>query len=275
MNNRSEFINSSKLQVQENILLSIFSKEDNIVIFDIGACEGESSIRYSNLFPNSAIYTFEPIPENFEFVNQNIALYKKDNIFPYKICLSDKIGETTFYISNGNPDNIESTDWNYGNKSSSLLAPEETTQVVEWLKFENKINITTTTLINFCNMHKIVDIDFIHMDVQGAELMVLDGASTFINNIKCIWLEVATIELYKNQPLKSDIEQYMEKHGFVKITDTVYEYDGDQFWIKKDFVEKEKLWIHITIIQIKSTIRKIYKKFRRKYFNKLLQKIKK
>jgi len=37
----------------------LFNANDALTIFEIGACEGEDSIRYSRILPNSTIYTFE------------------------------------------------------------------------------------------------------------------------------------------------------------------------------------------------------------------------
>lgn len=55
------------------------------------------------------------------------------------------------------------------------------------------------------------------MDVQAAELMVLEGAGDFINSIKLIWLEFSNIDLYKDQPLAIDIYEFMKKNKFVLI----------------------------------------------------------
>lgn len=264
MTERDKFINSPKLEIQEKLLTSIIAKNEKVIFFDIGACEGESSIRYSKLFPNATIYTFEPLPSNFELVKNNIANYKKEKIHPIQLCLSDTIGETTFHVSSGNPDNADESNWNYGNKSSSMLAPAKTKEVHSWLKFENEIKVNTTTLKQFCTENKITSIDFIHMDVQGAELMVLQGAQDFIQHINMIWLEVEAVELYKNQPLKNDIENFMISNGFIKLEDTVYTTAGDQFWARKEYILARKNRWYVIQRQIYTFIKLYYKKIRRK-----------
>ncbi|MFN8282089.1 MAG: FkbM family methyltransferase [Chitinophagales bacterium] len=268
MQTRDNYINSPELQTQEKLLKSIFSKEGQCVIFDIGACEGESSVRYARLFPNASIYTFEPLPSNFTLVEENIKKYKITNIHPIQLCLSDTVGETTFYVSSGKPENAIEEDWNYGNKSSSILPPsEKTTDVHSWLKFENEIKVSTSTLKQFCQENNINKIDFVHMDVQGAELMVLKGAQDFIQNINSIWLEVEAVELYQGQPLKNDIEHFMCSQGFVKIADTVYTTAGDQFWINQKFMIENDLRNKIFAQRFFSKIKFIYKKIRRKILN--------
>ncbi|TXH60181.1 MAG: FkbM family methyltransferase [Bacteroidia bacterium] len=270
MNNRDKFINSPVLQVQEKILKQLFNADDKLVLFDIGACEGESSIRYAKLFPDSIVYTFEPLTTNFELVKKNIEAFRRHNVRPFQLCLSDKEGELTFYVSEGAPEGANTEDWDYGNKSSSLLPPEKTVELINWLQFKNEIKVKATTLKAFCSSVQLKHIDFIHMDVQGAELLVLEGAGDFIKNINAMWLEVAKVELYKGQALKHDVEQFMEQHGFVKIADTVYTYDGDQFWVNKNFIKDRNLWWVIQAIRLQSFFRKIYKTFRRRFLNKYL-----
>lgn len=268
MNTRQHYIASSELQTQEKILNSIFSKMDSIIIFDIGACEGESSVRYSRLFPNATIYTFEPLPNNFTLVQNNIQQYQTKNIHPIQLCLSDKNGETEFYVSSGKPENTSDEDWNYGNKSSSILPPtSKNKELHSWIKFEDSITVKTETLETFCAATKISKIDFIHMDVQGAELMVLKGANSMLQNINAIWLEVEAVELYKGQPLKNDIEHFLAQNNFVKIEDTVYTTAGDQFWINNKFVNENKLGSKLFVQKLFSRIKFFYKKTRRKILN--------
>ena len=77
LNSRDKFITSPIPETQEKLLLSILDKNDNVIFFDIGACEGESSIRYSRLFPDAIIYTFEPLPSNFELVKKKYGYLPK------------------------------------------------------------------------------------------------------------------------------------------------------------------------------------------------------
>ena len=213
----------------------LFENNDKLCIFDIGMCEGEDTIRYANQYPKSTIHSFEPIPKNMKIAKANIEKFTdKNRVVLNNIALSDKNGSFDMYVSEGTPTDIKPIEgWDYGNKSSSLLKPEKTKEVTPWLKFNKKIIVQTKTLFGYCKENKITNIDLIHMDVQGAELMVLKGAKSMIKNIRSIWLEVEAVELYKGQPLKPDVEKFMKQNGFIKIIDTVNEVAGDQFYINK------------------------------------------
>ncbi len=240
---RKQAIENPELHLQEQQILELFNKNDQIVIFDIGACEGESSIRYSRILPQCRVFTFEPIPGNFKFIQDNISHYEKEKqVTPFQLCLSNKNGHADFHISSGRPDEFKekSLDWEFGNKSSSLLAPDKTLDTYKWIEFKEKISVPTIRLDDFLNEHSIPQIDFVHMDVQGAELMVLEGAGNQLNRIKNIWLEVEAVALYKGQPIKKDIEKYFKSKGYIKLIDTVNKVDGDQFWSLGEWIIKQK-----------------------------------
>lgn len=229
-----------EMQLHEKVVSKLFSTNDNLVIFDIGACEGLSSVRYLSIFKSARIYAFEPLPKNYELVLKNKEKHNLKNLSVYKLGLSSENGEASFYVSSGSPSNIDKPSDNssdFGNKSSSLYKPNKTKEIHPWLKFNEKITIKTQTLESFCNDNKIEVIDFIHMDVQGAELMVLQGAKDYISNIKSMWLEVEKIELYENQALKDDIEDFLLKNNFICILNKVNHIAGDQLWVKKDYFD--------------------------------------
>jgi FkbM family methyltransferase len=205
-----------------------------LTIFDIGACEAEDSIRYSNLFPNAKIYAFEPVPENFHKAIENIIHYQKSNqIFIYPFALNDKEGEFEFYVSSGKP-MIENkiSDWDFGNKSSSLLKPGKIKHIHEWLKFDRIIKVQTKTLKRFCSENNINKIHLLHLDVQGAELNVLKSAGEVLFETDLIWLEVSVVELYKNQALEKDIRNFLNPK-YELILSRMEGSSGDQLYVNR------------------------------------------
>ncbi len=82
-------------------------------------------------------------------------------------------------------------------------------EIFLWLKFAVFIMVSTIKLPNILTGEKIEWIDFVHLDIQVAELLVLEGAGNDINKIKMVWMEVENIPLYKNQPLKNEVEHFI------------------------------------------------------------------
>ncbi len=58
------------------------------------------------------------------------------------------------------------------------------------------------------------DVDFIKLDIQGAELTALRYASSTLKRALVVHCEVSFVEIYSGQALFSEIEQYMRSSGF-------------------------------------------------------------
>lgn len=245
-----------KPHTQESFLAEIYDPNEALIIFDIGACEGENSVRYSRIFPNSSIRTFEPVDKNYQRIVKNVEEFKANQVKAYPICLSNEKGTAVFHLSSGVPDEFKDkdVDWEFGNKSSSLLPPDKTLEAFEWLEFKEKITVPTERLDNIMKQESIDHIDFIHMDVQGAELMVLDGAGEYLKKIRNIWLEVESVPLYKDQPVKSDVEKYLSERGFTRLLDTLDAVAGDQFWSNSQWIiqKKGKPWVDSKLKALKA-----------------------
>ncbi len=255
---RKEFINSELPNKEE--LLRLFDMKDKLTIFDIGACEAEDSVRYKRLFPNALIYAFEPLPENYALCEQTVSENAPNGISLFNIALGDHSGTAEFYVSSGNPPTEKNNEeWDYGNKSSSLLQPDKVKEVFPWLSFKTKTKVDVRTMLEFCKEQKISDIDIIHMDVQGAELKVLKGAGKLVNNVKVIWLEVENLTLYKDQPIKKDIIEFFGANGFRALKDTVNTVAGDMLFVNAKYFPEEE--------ERAGIISRYNKKIRYKYFN--------
>jgi FkbM family methyltransferase len=57
--------------------------------------------------------------------------------------------------------------------------------------------------------------DYLKIDVQGAELMVLDGAADTLRSVLVVHTEAEFAPMYKDQPLFADIDARMRSLGFV------------------------------------------------------------
>ena len=238
----------------------LFNENDRLIIFEVGACEGEDSIKYSRLFPNASIYSFEPLPENIRWIEKNFLTYGITNARYFNKALSSKNGTAEFYVSSGRPGDAPQSDWDFGNKSSSLLPPANHMELAGFIRFDNKIKVETVTLKSFCQANDINVIDFLHMDVQGAELMVLQGAGDFISKIKTIWLEVSKVDLYKDQPLVGDVQKFMKKNNFVLFKVSLYGVQGDQLYISAHFFPGFKRFFLAGLLFFTSIINRIRRK---------------
>ena len=213
----------------EEALLHLFGPDAPIVIFDIGACEGEDSVRYARRFPRARVFSFEPLPANQQLVRVNLDKHGAPNAELVPLALSDRAGEAVFHVSSGRPpeelEKLYGKEWNYANKSSSLLPPAQGGPMYGWVDFKEQITVRTNTVDAFCRERGIDRVDFIHMDVQGAEHLVLLGAARMLPKVAGIWVEVSTREIYKGQALATAITQLLAGQGF-RLAHAIYRSDG-------------------------------------------------
>jgi FkbM family methyltransferase len=79
-----------------------------------------------------------------------------------------------------------------------------------------KKSIETISLVDWCRNAGIPGADFLELDTQGAELDILKGSEHLLaTSILGLQVEVEFFPLYKNQPLFSDIDNYLQPLGFL------------------------------------------------------------
>jgi len=65
------------------------------------------------------------------------------------------------------------------------------------------------------DVEDIIGAQFLKLDIQGGELMAMRHAETRLRDILVIQTEVEFLPLYRDQPLFSEVEQYLRSQGFV------------------------------------------------------------
>ncbi len=82
----------------------------------------------------------------------------------------------------------------------------------EWGLVENRQQIQTVKLDD---VKEIKNIDYLKIDIQGAELEVFKNATNLLSNCTVIHTEVEFLPMYENQPLFSEVEMYLRELGFL------------------------------------------------------------
>ncbi|MBI3778768.1 MAG: FkbM family methyltransferase [Gammaproteobacteria bacterium] len=77
------------------------------------------------------------------------------------------------------------------------------------------ITIKTVSLDHFIAVNHIPAVDFIKIDIQGAELDVFQGGVSALKNVLAIMTEVEFFPLYENQPLFGDVYEFLVKSDFI------------------------------------------------------------
>lgn len=216
------------------LIYSLFKGHD-IVVFDIGAHIGEATETYQKWFPNAVFHLFEADPEVAAMCSERTKGW--NNILLHTFACGDENTTAAFYPTAHQQQASGSL---YAGASGSLLKPSGHQELFPHIKFREKIEVPVKRLDDWMQAHGVPAPKFIHMDVQGAELLVLRGLGSKINEVEAIWLEVERKELYENQPLEDDVMQFFVGLGWTKVVDTVGDIAGDQLWLSPKAYERGK-----------------------------------
>ena len=128
-------------------------------------------------------------------------------------------------------------------ESSSLLELKRLGEIVPVFNSSRKVQVETSTLDELANDLAIeLNNSLLCLDIQGAELMALEGATLLLEQVNAVICEINLIENYKGGALEHEIEALLTDRGFFRhftIYHELYEDDrcfpawGEGLWIKK------------------------------------------
>ena len=180
------FLKDNPHEAGEVKFLESIAKEGMHVI-DIGANIGIATVAIAKRIRRvGKLYSFEPVPEYFNILKDNVSSNGLENVKVYELAVTDQVGRVYFYQK----------------ELSSGIVFEEGAK-----KFE----VPTTTIDRFLSAEKIGRTDLIHMDCEGSELLVLRGAEeTLLKNKVKIFCEIHHDFLKQLGQSVEDIVQYLQ-----------------------------------------------------------------
>lgn len=200
-------IDINKFDYILNLFVNRLGVNENSVFFDVGCNAGSFIKALKSKINTEKIHCFEPHPVLSKTVK---GLYP--GIIMNELCVSNKNGDIDIYIPTLSV-----------GISSIIRRP-----VFDRLNQEiNVLNTKCTTLDTYCELNNIKEIDFIKVDVEGAEKFVFEGAKDLLSSkrIKSGMFEVG--ETLKDAGSSTDeVCQLIESYDY-KI-DKIY--DSDYFF---------------------------------------------
>ena len=186
--------------MQKFSLSELIQPETRITILDVGASLTEMP-PYAHLIASGMVRLigFEPDKTECEKLRNHYG--KPHEFFPY-------------FIADGNPAVFWETTWF---ATGSLFKPNK--PVLE--KFNNLYELVTPVAQHnietkrLDDIPEIDDVDYIKIDVQGAELMVFKGGEKLLDKVLLIHTEAEFQMLYEDQPLFADVDTYLRGRNFM------------------------------------------------------------
>jgi FkbM family methyltransferase len=158
----------------------------------------------------------------------------------------DAIGQKVFEAQNRGIPNVfnavitdkddEYVEFNVSNnvQSSSVLEFGTHSHEHPWVVYVDKVikkSVTIDTFFERTNLDAS-RYDFWNIDIQGAELIALKGATKSIKYAKALYLEVNEKELYKGCGLITEIDEFLLQYNFKRVlTNMTHHGWGDALYV--------------------------------------------
>lgn len=172
-------------------------------IVDIGANVGQFGKKIRQYYPESHLYSFEPIPLVYKELVDNFV--GDNNFTSFNVGLGDKEGKMEFFMNE------------FSDSSSMLKMGDLHKENFPFTKHEKKIFVDIKTLDNCIDINKIEKPYLVKLDVQGFEEQVINGGLEIIRNAEMIITEASYKELYEGQSLFDTLYEKIKGFGFQYI----------------------------------------------------------
>jgi FkbM family methyltransferase len=166
--------------------------DDAKIFIDVGANFGAFVIPLAKLAQNTRFFAFEPNPMTAGALRANIRLNGVANVTAIEAAISDADGEVTFSDTND----------------------PATNRILE--ADDHGLTVVARSLDSFCHEYALERIDFLKIDVEGAELDVLHGAANQFSNgaIRSGIIEICPGNLRRFNRSTTEIVEFFNNQGF-------------------------------------------------------------
>jgi len=102
-------------------------------------------------------------------------------------------------------------------QSSSILELGIHKELHPWIYYDHSYPVDTVLLRNILCKYQDISFNFLNLDIQGAELRVLKGMEEYLSSVDYIYSEVNSDYIYQDCALISEMDEFLEKHGFKRV----------------------------------------------------------
>jgi len=163
LQNKKDFIDSNQVEKNE-WKFYIDNISEGYTVFDIGANIGELTTIFSKFCGSSGqVHSFEPTPNTYKRLVNSVNNLNIQNCLANNMAVSNKTGTINFNI--------------YEDRYASWNTIANRPLEKYGINIENplSIEVKSITVDDYCNQNDIKYIDLLKIDVEGAELDVLNG----------------------------------------------------------------------------------------------------
>ncbi len=209
---KSEKYLTQKAYIIVDLVADYLSAENKLVIIDGGAREAFEISNWTKMNKDKIfVHGFETDVQECEVLNREA----KEKGHPYAfhpICLWSKKDLINFNVtvSRGS-----SSCFQPNSKFVDRLYYYGESSIGSLLKVDDVMKTEVTSVDNWSKQNNIEYIDFMKLNVQGAELEILKGSLNKLPGILGLQLEMSFVQTWENGPLFAELDTFVRNQGFM------------------------------------------------------------
>jgi len=199
------------MTIHEDDIIKRFTPKEGDIVVDIGAHIGLYTIISSKrVGANGKVVAIEAHPGNFEMLNSNIKLNQLNNVIPLNYAVYSKETKVKLYLPSGES----------GFTKYNTIMPN-------WINTREKfVEVNANTLDYLLQLNEIrqEEVNWIKIDVEGAEFEVLKGATNVLSKSK----DIAILMELHGPPhvYRPKVEEFIDLYNFKIEFEKSYEENG-------------------------------------------------
>src|SRR5215213_7698692 len=190
------------MTIHEDDIIKRFTPKEGDIVVDIGAHIGLYTIISSKrVGANGKVVAIEAHPGNFEMLNSNIKLNRLTNIISLNHAVYSKETKVKLYVPGEES----------GNTIYNTLISDRATNEEKFVE----VNANTLDYLLQSKGIKQEEVNWIKIDVEGAEFEVLKGAANILSKSKDIALLIEVHNLTGGKNLYGPIMEFLNSYNFI------------------------------------------------------------
>jgi FkbM family methyltransferase len=203
--NKTDFLNST---IREEEIIEYFQPKEGDIVVDVGAHVGRYTLIASKLIgPTGKVLAIEANPTNLEMLNRNIKLNRTINVTSLNYAVYSTETKIKLYLPG---EELGDTIYN-------------TIMEDRAKKIEKFIEVNAKTLDSLLQSNDIRQVNWIKIDVEGAEFEVLKGSTNILSKSKDISLLIEIHNLRDDNNLYSAIIEFLNLYNFKIVFEKVHD----------------------------------------------------
>jgi FkbM family methyltransferase len=191
-------------------------------VVDIGANRGQFALCIRRLYPSAQIFSFEPLRKPIAKWLSNFRHDPRARLF--NTAIAAQAGSSTMHVSR------------WDGSSSLLPIAKAQNDNFPFTEESGQELVTMSRLSDCIDAAAIAGRAMLKLDVQGFELIALQGCGELLSRFKFVYVEASFVELYVGQALASEVIRFLLDRGFTLMCVANLSFGRSQRPIQADFL---------------------------------------